>query len=370
MSVTEIAVTVVQVILLFLGATVVFDTIHYILHQFAVSRWTVLRAIGDLHETHHRFLDRNLELHEEYRKANLRRHVIPEFFTHISVSLCFLLILPPRVVYPTMVLQTLVFLLILRCKGEDINHREVPIVRAYRPTYVCMPQYHFLHHAYPDAHYSSWIKLFDHVVGAGMSLTGKRVLITGATGAFGSALRSSLQKSKVKEIKSFEYGTDFDSEDLSTLESVLSETDILVLCHGSTGDDAMTASCDSYVRLIECFQQATRERKLPVEVWALGSELELRRARRSDELSYARAKQAFVRHARQLYTGKHVIYRHPVAPVYRPSDEPSPSSMRLAARAALFFIRCGFNYVPATLTGLAALNLIKFRFFVRPTETA
>ena len=66
--------------------------------------------------------------------------------------------------------------------------------------------------------------------------------------------------------------------------------------------------------------------------------------------------------------GEHVIYRHLVAPVYRPSDEPSPLSTRLAARATMFFIRRGFNYVPATLTSLAALNLVKFRFFVRPAE--
>ncbi len=66
--------------------------------------------------------------------------------------------------------------------------------------------------------------------------------------------------------------------------------------------------------------------------------------------------------------GEHVIYRHLVAPVYRPSDEPSPLSTRLAARAALFFVRRGFNYVPAILTGVAALNLIKFRFLVHPAE--
>ena len=39
----------------------------------------------------------------------------------------------------------------------DVNHRAIASLRAYRPMAFCLPPYHALHHASPDAHFSSWI---------------------------------------------------------------------------------------------------------------------------------------------------------------------------------------------------------------------
>ena len=114
--------TLAQLLALFLLSTVVFDVIHVLLHHFVASRFAWLRALGMLHERHHRFVDANLDVHEEYTADNLRWHVIPEFLTQVVFSLCLLWLLCAPVVLGVMALQTLVFLLILRTRGRDLNH--------------------------------------------------------------------------------------------------------------------------------------------------------------------------------------------------------------------------------------------------------
>ena len=72
----------------------------------------------------------------------------------------------------------LVFVLILRARGMDVNHRPIAVLRAHRPSVFCLPRYHALHHAFPTAHFSSWVKLLDCVLGTGTALEGRRVAAT------------------------------------------------------------------------------------------------------------------------------------------------------------------------------------------------
>ena len=60
------------VVAVFLGSTVAFDVVHWLLHQMAESRSLWLRRLGGLHQTHHRFLDRDLRVHRELIGANIR----------------------------------------------------------------------------------------------------------------------------------------------------------------------------------------------------------------------------------------------------------------------------------------------------------
>ena len=331
----------IQVVLLLLASTVVFDVVHYALHRFSRSRLALLQAIGGLHATHHAFLDRELRIHDEYQRANLRRHVIPEYGTHITVSLGLLPVLPLRVVLPVMVIQTIVFLLILRCGGKDINHRGWKVLSAYRPSWFCLPAYHALHHIHPDAHMSSWIKLFDHVAGTGLSLAERRVVLTGASGSFGSELARRLQRSGVEEILRFEYGRDFDEHDVSRLEAPLRNADILVLCHA--GGDSDPQQCgDASVRAIELFREVTRERRFPPEVWALAPGLQ-------------------ARHARRYWEDKRIIYRQ----FFPGSVDLDTDHGARAARIAFFWLRRGMNWVPATFSPSALVGFVRFRYFVR-----
>jgi hypothetical protein len=368
---TSIAVLVVQVILLFLASTVVFDIVHYVLHVFSDSRFVLLRRIGNLHAAHHAFLDRDLEINDEFLRANIFRHVIPEFLTQASFSVALLWILPPVPVFAVLAIQLLVFLGILACRGKDVNHKPISILRAYRPTFFCLPPYHALHHVSPDAHFSSWIKLFDHVAGKGVSFEGRRVAITGAASPFGAALRELLERHGVKEIAALEPGRDFDLPDVSRLGPVLRDADILILAHGGTRETAMAANCDSFVAAIELFKETARDRKLPIEVWALGSEREwLAPPRSAGAREAARAKRAFARQARRFYVDDRVIYRHIVPARIHARPGKGILTASLAARIAFFFIRRGFNYVPVTLNGIALLYFVGFRFFVRPAPAA
>jgi hypothetical protein len=239
---TSIPVLAVQVVALFLASTIAFDCVHYGLHVLADSRFRPLRRIGALHSAHHAFLDRNLEIDDAFLRANLVRHVIPEFLTQAGFSLSLLWLLPPALVGSALALQLLVFLLILA-----------------------------------------------HGDGGG-----------GATGR------------------------------------------------------------PSYVAAIEQFKRAASDRKLPIEVWALGSQGEWTARPQS------RASRAFARHARRYYVDDRIIYRHIASTPIRVPAGRGRLTAPLAARIAFFFIRRGFNYVPVTLSATALLYFVSFRWFVRP----
>ena len=57
-------------------ATVAFDVMHYLLHVMAGSRFRLIKAVGNLHTVHHRFLDEDLVIHDDLIKANMWCHVI------------------------------------------------------------------------------------------------------------------------------------------------------------------------------------------------------------------------------------------------------------------------------------------------------
>jgi hypothetical protein len=212
-----------------------------------------------------------------------------------------------------------------------VNHKPIPCLRAYRPTFFCLPPYHALHHVSPDAHFSSWIKLFDQVTGNGVSFEGRRVALSGAATPFGAAMQELLRSRGVEPIASLEAGGAGD----------LREVDILILADGETQQ-----RCDESVAAIERFKQTARDRQLPVEVWAVGA-----------------PGGRFERHARRYYVDDRVIYRHIAL---APSVSNRDLGLERAARVAFFFIRRGFNYVPAAPSGTALLAFAAFRYFLRP----
>ncbi|MFQ5514041.1 MAG: hypothetical protein ACE5FG_06335 [Myxococcota bacterium] len=334
----------------FLASTVVFDTIHYLLHRCHDSGWPVLRQLGGLHEVHHRFLDRDLRLHPEYLRANLVHHVIPEYLTHVSFSLCLLWILPASLVYTTLGLQTLVVLFILSRQGMDPNHVEVARIPAYRPMYLCVPAYHWLHHRHPEAYMSSYIKLFDHLVGTGATLRGRQIALDGAATPFGAALREQLENAGVARVVSLE---EMGEAGRARLDSVLQGSDVLVVADAGRAAE----SCAGVAReLIERFRELTRERKVAPEVWAVAP------ARSGS--------QDFERYARAYYHDPRLIYRHIVLPERVRSGAEIGWVARACARIALFLIRRGLNYVPITATGLVPLGFLRFRFLTQPLRPA
>jgi hypothetical protein len=163
------------------------------------------------------------------------------------------------------------------------------------------------------------------------------------------------------------HGVDFTADDASAADETLSEAEILVLCHGAKGDEAMAANCDSFVTLIERFRSLKTPPLTPMEVWAVGSEIEAHPSFGDPVLKgYRRSKVAYARHARRYYADRDMIYRHIVPSAFRSSMGPGLISGEAASKLALFLIRRGFRYIPVTYTGIAFVNYPKFTWFTRP----
>jgi hypothetical protein len=220
--------------------------------------------------------------------------------------------------------------------------------------------YHALHHVYPECYLGSYTTLFDRLMGTACQVRGRRFALTGASGAFGSALKSLLERAGA-EVIPLKYGMDYTDLDYSGTDLALARADVLVLAHGTRDTAAMRVNCDSFLALIERFKRLTQDRLVPAEVWAIGSEIECHPTLGIPELqAYAASKRAFARAAARLHYDPKILYRHIVPSAFRSRMGPGLISAPTAARVALWLIRHGFRYVPVTYTGIACLNFVPF----------
>lgn len=301
-------------IVLLLLATIAFDVLHVCLHRFTVSSNKTLRALGALHTTHHQFLDTELRIQDGLVASNVWRHVLPEFVVQLLVTLGLSVIFPVPAVIVALFIETGIFVFIMwGTPGIDINHKNIGQLKAYRPLYFCVPEYHLLHHVYPVAYFSSWIKTLDHCLGTGTALQGRRVLLTETKTDFSLALAAELQRFGAVILSSDK--KDSDNKDAGK------SADILVLCHKPLPET-------DYQTKLEQFYQLHQSRKIPVEVWALVADTEFLDASQS----------AYAQFAKKLFSAEKVIYRHLVADGF-PGDAGQVKKM-------VRNIRRGFNYVP------------------------
>jgi hypothetical protein len=231
---------------------------------------------------------------------------------------------------------------------------------APRRGFITDASYHAMHRLFPQAYFGSVTTLFDRVFGTGTSVKGRRLVITGASGAFGAPFARLLMEAGA-EVTPLKFGVNYTYFDYSRCDAALRKADILVLAHGAKGELAMQANCDSFVHFVERFKQLTHERGAPVEVWAVGSEIEAHPAWGNAELQvYLESKRAFARHARRYFWDGEILYRHVVPSAFKSAMGPGLISGTFAARWAWFFIVRGFRYVPVSYTGIAFINWFKF----------
>jgi hypothetical protein len=299
-------------IVLLLCATIVFDVIHVLLHRLAHSHSLWLARVGALHMVHHEFLDQDLCIHEDKLWANVFHHVVPEFVVQLIVTAALAPLFPMVSVVTALAIEGGAFLFIMWGNpGIDVNHKQVEQLKAYQPLYFCVPEYHLLHHVYPDAHFSSWIKALDHFLGTGLSLCGRKVLMTDTASALPNALRDVLQHADCI-VNSLDVN---EVTDLTHCEAALRETAILLLCH--------SASAENYSRWTKHFYELHQADRFPVEVWALDQ---------CDDLAVTR----------QWFSAGKVIYRLLLA-------DDQKSSVKNAQRL-LHNLRRGLNFVPASFS--------------------
>ena len=347
---------------LFVVATFLCDAIHFTIHRCLNSRHGWLRRLARPHLSHHVFLDPRLQYHDEAIVPNLLHHIVPEYAAQMAVCALAFAVLDRAAVGLVIGCFTMLSGSAMILRGKDLHHRPLPKVPVAHGTLVVRAPYHALHHVFPDNYFSSYTMLFDRLMGTACQIRGRTFALTGASGAFGSALKELLERHGAM-VMPLKYGVDYTDDDGSGADAALAEADVLVLAHGAKGERAMQANCHSFLSLIDRYKAHARPRQVPGEVWAVGSEIECHPAFGIPELkSYARSKRAYARHAARLMQDREILYRHIVPSAFRSRMGPGLMSGHTAAAIAFWLIRRGFRYVPVTYTGIAFLNYVPFCF--------
>jgi hypothetical protein len=358
----DIFVFALQAAVAFVVSTALFDMLHWTLHQWETSSSPLLRRLSSWHWVHHKFLGRDMQVNPAYARANVWFHILPEYLTAMAGTLVFLLVFPWPPIALVAVVRTFMLGTTLREEGLDYNHMSMERVGGQQGLLWVDNNYHAMHHVYPHNFFSSFTNVFDLIAGTSCQIRGRRFLVTGASGALGSALVARLQRlgAIVETAKS---GVDYAAGDYTAMRARLEAADVLVLAHGAKTEDCWNANFVTFRDLTALFTEIGAGRLAPPEVWAVGSEVEFHGDMGMAELkAYSASKRAFAVKALEFYQSDALIYRHIVPSSFTSAMGKGAMSADTAAAIALFFIKRGFRYVPVTFTGLAVLNFFRFRF--------
>ncbi|UJW86095.1 hypothetical protein [Devosia sp. SL43] len=361
--IVDIIVFLLQAALVFVVSTALFDALHWTLHKWESSKIPLLRTLSSWHWVHHKFLGLDMQINPAYARANIWFHILPEYLTSLAGTLIFLVVLPWPVITAVAAVRTVMLVMTLREEGLDYNHMSMNRVGGQQGLFWVGNNYHAMHHVYPHNFFSSFANVFDMIAGTTCQIEGRRFLVTGASGAFGSAIVAKLTRlgGIVETAKS---GVDFKASDYAAMREKLERADVLILSHGAKSEDCWNANYVTFRDLTELLAEIGKSRLAPPEVWALGSEVEFHGDMGMDELkAYSASKRAFAAKALDYYRSDALIYRHIVPSSFTSAMGKGAMSANTAVNIALFFIHRGFRYVPVTVTGLAVLNYFRFRFF-------
>ncbi|KAJ5185600.1 hypothetical protein N7491_006532 [Penicillium cf. griseofulvum] len=274
--------------------------------------------------------------------------------------------IPQSHFWSIIVIQVLRTLVVILTSGRDSNHLVYKTAPKDLNWVLVGPEFHCLHHVYPDRYIGSFIKLFDWICGTAYSFRGKRFVIT-ESGPFGQAMVTELEREGVQDIRSLKFGTDWDHHHLEKAAEALITCDILILAHDTEGDDAKS-NCDSAVRLVQLFKEhRTNENSNPTlpEVWYVDSEIETHQSFKITQLhGDSNSNVRFLPHARSYYDDPDILYRHIVASGLQSSMVSAMPSAVWAAKCSMWWIRRGARYISVSNTGFAFLNYFKFMYLV------
>jgi hypothetical protein len=292
-----------------LWAELVRDFYHALAHY-----WTPLYR---LHIWHHRVFRPDLTPHSDkiYRQAHWYNDV-PESLVMLMLGLLVwgvAHIVAPDQQWAALLgcLYTLTFLLGAIARGSGIQGADELTDLTHRPGQFLEPPsrwfvnrtYHWRHHFdNQKAYYCGTLTLVDKLMGTALSLKGKTIAVTGASGTLGRSLLATLQErgAKVIALSSREQPVtvSVNGESLpvktiswqvgneSDLAAILDKVDILILnhginVHGKRTQDAIALSYEvntfSSWRLMELFFKTVRtnEDMATKEVWVNTSEAEV-----------------------------------------------------------------------------------------------
>jgi hypothetical protein len=360
LNVWDVLLWIVEAVVTFAVSTFIFDAIHWALHRWSKSRFALLRTFASWHHVHHRFLDGKMQVHPDLALTNFWAHLLPEFLTSAVGTALFFLVFPWPPVAAVLLLHVWNFANNIRTEGMDANHMAMDRVSGQQGLLKVNAAYHAMHHITPDNFYSSYLNVFDLLFGRSCTIRHRRFVITGASGAFGSAMKARIE-TLGGSVEVARHGVDFAPGDVERMRPKLQRADVLILAHGAKGPDAWDANYTTFTQLADLFISIGKSRLVPPEIWAVGSEAELHGDMGQPELvEYAASKRAFAQRALGYYRSPDVLYRHIVPSAFTSAMGRGPMSAETAVRFALFFIRRGFSYVPVTFTSLAWWNYFRF----------
>ena len=284
------------------------DTYHALSH--------VWKPLYRLHVWHHKVFQRDLSVVSDtiYRQAHWYNDV-PEALVMLLLSL-----IPWSIAYNNNLpyswlasagaVYTSTFLLGAIARGlgipgvdelTDITHRQGEFETLPASWLVNRP-YHWRHHFdNQNAYYSGTLTIVDKVMGTALSLKGKRIAVTGASGTLGTALIQELKLAGARVTALTSSGQEIELEIAGEIVSIptitwqiereaelataLEKIDILILNHGINVGSERTekAIANSYkinafsqVRLLELFFKTVRTNEdiAKKEVWVNTSEAE------------------------------------------------------------------------------------------------
>ena len=359
-GVWDVLLWLVELAVTFAVSTFIFDTVHWALHRWTKSRFALLRTFASWHHVHHRFLDGKMQVHMDLAATNFWAHLVPEFLTSLAGTAVFYLVFNWIPVTVVVLIHVWNFANNIRTEGMDGNHMSMDRVSGQQSLLKVNAAYHAMHHITPDNFYSSYLNVFDLLFGRSCTIRHRRFMITGASGAFGSAMKARIERLG-GIVETARHGVDFAAGDTERMCARLERADVLILAHGAKGAQAWDANYTTFVELADLFTALGKDRLVPPEIWAVGSEAEFHGDMgQADLVDYAASKRAFARRALSYYRSPDVLYRHIVPSAFTSAMGAGAMSANTAAGMALFFIRRGFSYVPVTLTTLALWNYFRF----------
>lgn len=240
-----------------------FDVVHYMLHRTNKSSHPLLRSLARIHRFHHLYFTRHMKFDDKYLWQNLVQALPLELGLQIlGTALGYVfatLVTPTGLVWITQnhlwsIISIQIFrtVFVILASGRDSNHLVYKTAPKDPNWIFAGPEFHALHHVYPDRYIGSFIKLFDWVLGTAYSFRGKRFVITGGSGAFGQAIVAELEREGVQRVQDLKFGIDWDHEHFEKATAELSACDVLILAHSTEDQDA---DCNSAVQLVRLFKQ-------------------------------------------------------------------------------------------------------------------
>ncbi|TAF03251.1 MAG: bifunctional sterol desaturase/short chain dehydrogenase [Nostocales cyanobacterium] len=276
-------------------AEILRDIYHALCHQVTwLAKW---------HNKHHAAYRRDLTLvsQKAYTDSQLYHDIVESIILVVLLTIVALVVqqwgLWLGVAYAGTFLYAASWRYFQGTIDTDYNHLPGPL-ETIPSVWLVNRTYHWRHH-FDDvnAYYSGVFPLVDKILGTGLSLKGKTIAVTGASGALGQALTTELIKHNAKviavssnpekiqpqtglKVLAWELGNE------AELKASLEKVDILIINHGVNvyGDRTSTAIQNSYqvntfsaLRLIDIFSATVTgsEAKATKEIWVNTSEAEV-----------------------------------------------------------------------------------------------